>query len=226
MKISKLIGLFKYMMSDIIQKNKGGRPKGSPNKSKDEPPKPKKKSGKPLGFLGGGRPKESLGKKTLDYLVEHKDEIPKLIENHTERLANPKTRGRKKGSPANNPMTFIAPKLLTHYEPELLPIIGEDYLRLEPREIMLLAARLSASRGEWKDAAHMASLAAPYYNRRLSSVSIDHTVTHNVRTMTDNELEAFLITSDNKTYDAITNNQHNDPEDNEDQQDDTIEDSG
>lgn len=120
-----------------------------------------------------------------------------LIEDDSEIVAKPPIRvGRPYGALGAKATIAQAQKMMDLNSKKLLPIIGEHYAKLQPMEIMLIAARLSAFQGNWSDAVSYSAAVAPYFHRRLASVNVDHTISTNFKDMSDSDLQAYLTVSD------------------------------
>jgi hypothetical protein len=122
--------------------------------------------------------------------------------------------GRPPGSMGAKAIVRQAQNMMIENSKKLLPLIGVHYSRLEPKEIMLIAARLSAFKGNWAEAAQFAAMAAPYFNRRLANLSIDHKVSYDVKDMSDEDLQSYLTVTETN-YEDVENQEQSESEENE-----------
>ena len=97
--------------------------------------------------------------------------------------------GRPRGSFNNIPeLRAKSNEIITR----LAPDIREEFNNLLPHDIMLFCARYYLQREEYWNALLAAEKAGPYFSRKLVSIDVNATVTHETRVMDDQQLTGMI----------------------------------
>lgn len=86
----------------------------------------------------------------------------------------------------------VRPLALRPISEQLMPILNAQFIDMSMIDIMMWAARVEAANGNWRSAAQMAALVAPYLHPRLSQTESTTTIKTDSTAMSTEDLNAMV----------------------------------
>jgi hypothetical protein len=86
----------------------------------------------------------------------------------------------------------VRPLALRPISEQLMPILNAQFIDMSMIDIMMWAARVEAANGNWRSAAQMAALVAPYLHPRLSQTESTTTIKTDSTTLSTEELNSMV----------------------------------